>query len=186
MSFEVKTTPHFEREAKILAKRYKSFKADMKDFIESLEKNPMQGDELSPGIRKIRLAIVSKGKGKSGGARVITYTICASESEGRVYLVDVYDKSDFSTVSVSILKKSYLNRVSFDQSALVKRTVFFLFSVCKGNSTLRSRQGLRKFGAEKPHSFTVRFFPLEPLTALRVPLWKWQGKRKKVCGYAVC
>ncbi|KAB6545373.1 addiction module toxin RelE, partial [Phocaeicola vulgatus] len=44
-------------------------------------------------------------KGKSGGARVITYTICASESEGRVYLVDVYDKSDFSTVSVSILKK---------------------------------------------------------------------------------
>ena len=105
MSFEVKTTPHFEREAKILAKRYKSFKADMKDFVESLEKNPMQGDELSPGIRKIRLAIVSKGKGKSGGARVITYTICASESEGRVYLVDVYDKSDFSTVSVSILKK---------------------------------------------------------------------------------
>eukprot|EP00975_Prorocentrum_lima_P070323 12931290-Prorocentrum_lima.AAC.1 len=69
----------------------------MKDFVESLEKNPMQGDELSPGIRKIRLAIVSKGKGKSGGARVITYTICASESEGRVYLVDVYDKSDFST-----------------------------------------------------------------------------------------
>ena len=109
---------------------------------------------LSPGIRKIRLAIVSKGKAKSGGARVITYTICASESEGRVYLVDVYDKSDFSTVSVSILKKiisepvsythldvykrQYLNRVSFDQSALVKRTVFFLFSVCKGNSTLRS------------------------------------------------
>jgi hypothetical protein len=43
------------REAKILAKRYKSFKADMKDFIKSLEKNPMQGDELSPGIRKIRL-----------------------------------------------------------------------------------------------------------------------------------
>ena len=75
----------------------------MKDFVESLEKNPMQGDELSPGIRKIRLAIVSKGKGKSGGARVIT--ICSSESEGRVYLVDVYDKSDFSTVSVSILKK---------------------------------------------------------------------------------
>ena len=78
------------------------------------------------------------------------------------------------------LKKSYLNRVSFDQSALVKRTVFFLFSVCKGNSTLRSRQGLRKFGSEKIlSSFAVRFFPLEPLTALRVPLWEWQGKKKK-------
>ena len=92
----------------------------------------MQGDELSPGIRKIRLAIVSKGKGKSGGARVITYTICASESEGRVYLVDVYDKSDFSTVSVSILKKI------ISEQGIVKRTVFFLFSVCKGNSTLRT------------------------------------------------
>ena len=56
----------------------------MKDFVESLEKNPMQGDELGPSIRKIRLAIVSKGKGKAGGARVITYTIRASVSEGRV------------------------------------------------------------------------------------------------------
>ena len=61
------------------------------------------------------------------------------------------------------LKKSYLNRVSFDQSALVKRTVFFLFSVCKGNSTLRSRQGLRKFGSEKIlSSFAVRFFRSNP------------------------
>lgn len=84
------------------------------------------------------------------------------------------------------LKKSYLNRVSFDRSALVKRTVFFLFSVCKGNSIFRSRQGLRKFGSEKIlSSFAVRFFPLEPLTALRVPLLEWHGKGKKKCvGYA--
>lgn len=105
MSFEVKPTPHFEREAKVLAKRYRSFKDDLRDFIKELGKDPMQGTELSPGIRKVRLAIVSKGKGKSDGARVITYTICASESDGRVYLVDVYDKADYSTVSVSILKK---------------------------------------------------------------------------------
>lgn len=58
--------------------------------------------------------------------------------------------------------------------------MIFLFSVCKGNSTLRSCQGLRKFGSEKIlSSFAVRFFPLEPLTALRVPLWEWQGKKKK-------
>lgn len=105
MSFEVKTTPHFEREAKVLAKRYRSFKDDLREFVKELGENPMQGTELSPGIRKVRLAIVSKGKGKAGGARVITYTICTSVSEGRVYLVDVYDKSDFSTVDVSILKK---------------------------------------------------------------------------------
>ena len=69
--------------------------------------------------------------------------------------------------------------------------MIFLFSVCKGNSTLRSCQGLRKFGSEKIlSSFAVRFFPLEPLTALRVPLWKWQGKKKKCvamqCVSAVC
>ncbi|MCQ5039431.1 addiction module toxin RelE, partial [Bacteroides fragilis] len=75
MSFEVKTTPHFEREAKILAKRYKSFKSDLKELVEDLAKDPKIGTELSPGLRNIRLAIVSKGKGKSGGARVITFTI---------------------------------------------------------------------------------------------------------------
>ncbi len=105
MSFEVRTTPHFEREAKVLAKRYRSFKSDLENFIDSVSEKPIQGAELSPGIRKIRLVISSKGRGKAGGARVITYTICTSESEGRVYLVDVYDKADYSTVDVSIIKK---------------------------------------------------------------------------------
>ena len=105
MSFEVRTTPHFEKEAKGLSKRYKSFKNDLKELIQDLSEDPNIGSELSPGIRKVRLAIVSKGKGKAGGARVITFTILSSDIEGRVYLIDVYDKSDFSTVSVSILKR---------------------------------------------------------------------------------
>lgn len=70
-----------------------------------MQENPFQGVELSPGIRKIRMAIASKGKGKSGGARVITYTVIAAEMEGRVYLMKIYDKSDFSTVDLSILKE---------------------------------------------------------------------------------
>ena len=61
--------------------------------------------ELSPGIRKIRMAITSKGRGKSGGARVITYTVVTAETDGRVYLMNVYDKSDFSTVELSVLKE---------------------------------------------------------------------------------
>ncbi len=51
------------------------------------------------------MAITSKGKGKSGGARVITYTLLTIEEEGSVYLLDIYDKSDYSTVDVSILQK---------------------------------------------------------------------------------
>lgn len=105
MSFDIRTTPHFEREAKALAKRYRSFKEDLKNFIDFLSETPLQGIELSPGIRKIRLIITSKGRGKSSGARVITYTICTSESSGRVYLVDIYDKADYSTVNVSIIKE---------------------------------------------------------------------------------
>ena len=87
---------------KILQKRHRSFKNDLKDLIISLEENPFQGVELSPGIRKIRMAIASKGRGKSGGARVITYTVIAAEMEGKVYLMSVYDKADFSTVDLFV------------------------------------------------------------------------------------
>ncbi len=105
MSFEIITTPRFEKSAKGLSKRYRSLKNDLNDFILSLESNPFQGDELSPGIRKIRIAITSKGRGKSGGGRVITYTLITAEQAGKVYLVDLYDKADYSTVNVSILQE---------------------------------------------------------------------------------
>lgn len=105
MSFEVKTLPRFDREVKALAKKYRSLKNDLSDFISSLETNPFQGDELAPGIRKIRMQITSKGKGKSGGARIITFNILASEYEGEVYLINIYDKSEFSTVDVRVLQE---------------------------------------------------------------------------------
>ena len=105
MSFEVIITNRFERSAKALNKRHRSLKADLGELIVSLEHNPFQGDELTPGIRKVRMSITSKGKSKSGGARVITYTVLATENGGRVYLLDIYDKTDYSTVDVAILQK---------------------------------------------------------------------------------
>ncbi len=105
MNFEVIPTPDFEKSFKALSKRHKSLKQDIIDFSRSLQENPFQGDELCPGIRKIRMAITSKGRGKSGGARVITYTLIATEMEGIVYLIDIYDKADYSTVDVSIIKQ---------------------------------------------------------------------------------
>lgn len=109
MSFEIATTPEFESQAKSLRKRYRSFKDDLKELVLSLKENPFQGVELSPGIRKIRMAITSKGRGKSGGARVITYTVVTAEMQGRVYLMNVYDKSDFSSVELSIVKEIVRN-----------------------------------------------------------------------------
>lgn len=105
MNFDIIPTPDFERSFKALAKRHRSLKDDMLEFSRSLQENPFQGVELSPGIRKIRMAIASKGKGKSGGARVITYTVIAAEMEGRVYLMKIYDKSDYSTVDLAVLKE---------------------------------------------------------------------------------
>ena len=105
MNFEILTTADFDKSFKALAKRYKSLVIDIQKFRDSLKENPFQGDELTPGIRKIRMAITSKGRGKSGGARVITKTIIYTESEGRVYLLEIYDKADMSTVDVEILKQ---------------------------------------------------------------------------------
>ena len=105
MSFEIIPTPDFEKSFKTLAKRHRSLKEDFREFSEELKRNPFQGDELSPGIRKIRMAIASKGRGKSGGARVITYTVVAMEESGDVYLIDIYDKRDYSNVELSTLHK---------------------------------------------------------------------------------
>ncbi len=105
MNFEIIPTPDFEKAFKSLAKRHRSLKKDILEFTENLKKDPFQGDELTPGLRKIRMAITSKGKGKSGGARVITYTVLALEDQGVVYLLDLYDKSDYSSVDVSVLRK---------------------------------------------------------------------------------
>lgn len=75
MKVDFKYLPEFERRAKALAKKYKSFIKDYDDFLDSLEKDPYQGTSLGRGVYKTRMAIVSKGKGKSGGARVLTYNV---------------------------------------------------------------------------------------------------------------
>lgn len=103
MSFEISATANFERSLKRLAKKYRSIKNDLGDLLDILEESPFQGDELAPGLRKIRMAISSKGKGKSGGARVITFTLLTAEKEGKVYLLEIYDKSEFVTVDVAAL-----------------------------------------------------------------------------------
>lgn len=50
------------------------------------------------------MAIASKGRGKSGGARVITYNVIVAEDAGEVFLLEIYDKSDYSTVDVELIK----------------------------------------------------------------------------------
>ena len=101
----VSVSDDFAKEAKRLAKKYPSFKQDYKDFLESIKNNPLQGDEITKNIRKIRMAIKAKGKGKSGGARVITFNILTDIENGHVVFLLLYDKKDASTVKVNVVKQ---------------------------------------------------------------------------------
>jgi mRNA-degrading endonuclease RelE of RelBE toxin-antitoxin system len=75
MSYKIIAVPTFSKEAKKLAKKYHSLKSELEIIFASLEINPIQGTSLGNNCYKIRIAISSKGKGKSGGARLITNII---------------------------------------------------------------------------------------------------------------
>ena len=95
----------FLRGAKALRKRYPSFEDDYNTFLDELEKNPFSGEPLGNHTYKNRMAIASKGKGKSGGARVITYNLQQpSEDEVIITLMTIYDKSDISNVSDAYIR----------------------------------------------------------------------------------
>ena len=101
MSVVVKTLPEFDRRAKRLAKKYKSFKQDLQTLVASLMQRPTQGAALGQGgIYKVRMSIAAKGGGKSGGARVLTYVIEERpEGDYEITLLTVYDKSEIQNVS---------------------------------------------------------------------------------------
>ena len=96
MSFKVLTIPPFDRQLKRLARKYPSLKKEFAALIESLEREPEQGTKLGNNCYKIRIAIASKGKGKSGGARVITNFVIAEET---VFLISIYDKSELENLT---------------------------------------------------------------------------------------
>jgi len=91
MSYNVKTIDVFERQAKRLIKKYVSLINEIRELIQELKQNPKSGNNIGNNCYKIRLAIASKGKGKSGGARVITNFVA---TEDTVYLLSIYDKSE--------------------------------------------------------------------------------------------
>lgn len=96
MSYEVIAVPKFGRELKKLAKKYPSIRIEFSELVKSLESNPNQGTLLGNNCYKIRLAIASKGKGASGGARVIINIVV---SELTVYLLSIYDKSKKANIT---------------------------------------------------------------------------------------
>lgn len=95
MSYKIIPTKIFEKELKALKRKYPSVKEDIQQVLESLQNNPNAGIPLGYDCFKIRVSIRSKGKGKSGGGRLIT---CVKVTGRMIYLVSIYDKSEQETI----------------------------------------------------------------------------------------
>lgn len=109
MNYEVELTDHFKKEAKRLLKKYHSLKAELSSLFETLETNPAIGIQLTNDVYKIRLAIASKGKGKSGGARIITYV---KTDNSTILILSIYNKGDKESISekeIQELLNKYVN-----------------------------------------------------------------------------
>jgi len=95
MSYKIDTIAHFDKQFKRLAKKHPSLKTDFIAFVESVKSNPFQGVSLKNNCHKLRLAIKSKGKGKSGGARVILHIVIQNKM---IYFLSIYDKSALENI----------------------------------------------------------------------------------------
>jgi len=101
MSYKIEITNLFEKQLKRLAKKFPSIKTEFAELVSKLKQNPEHGTCIGGSCYKIRIAIASKGKGKSGGARIISYI---QITQSKVYLLSIYDKSEQPNITDKELK----------------------------------------------------------------------------------
>jgi mRNA-degrading endonuclease RelE of RelBE toxin-antitoxin system len=106
MNFDIQTTPDFQKSLKRLVKKYPSLKEEYSLLIDKLEKEPETGIPLGKNCFKIRISIASKGKGKSGGGRVITFV---QVMQSKVTLLEIFDKSEMENISEAQLNSLLIN-----------------------------------------------------------------------------
>ena len=126
MKYEFYSTQEFIKELKALSKKYKSLKDDVKKLQEEFVANPNLGISLGDGLRKIRLNITSKNTGKSGGARVISHELLievgTTDETKSVAFISIYDKSEYDTADLDIIKKIVKNFRETQQPTATKKT----------------------------------------------------------------
>ena len=108
MKVKIIPSDEFNRQFKRLAKKYKSLGNDYMNLRKDIEENPFLGADLGQGVHKVRMSIASKGKGKSGGARVLTLIVQVSD-DAEVTLLTIYDKGEISNVSNSYIQSLIRN-----------------------------------------------------------------------------
>ena len=100
MTFNVLFSSSFKRELKCIAKKHRQILKDISQLSKDLSNNPKIGTDLGHNIYKIRLAITGTSKGKSGGARVITYVKFVNET---VILAEIYLKNEYDTIDIELI-----------------------------------------------------------------------------------
>ena len=95
----------FLRNLKRLRKRHRSLDGELANLIAALRDDPFLGTYIGGNMRKIRVRIASKGKGKSGGARVITHTVIVATVGVNVKLLTIYDKTDRESIGEVTLRE---------------------------------------------------------------------------------
>ena len=103
MKVTIRLHDEFKRQFRRLYKKYRSLTDDLAAFQKEIQKNPFQGVDLGGGVRKIRMSVKSKGRGRSGGARVLTLNVLISD-EADVTLLTIYDKNEIDSVSDEYIK----------------------------------------------------------------------------------
>jgi hypothetical protein len=98
MKYNFIPTEKFKKSFKKLLKKYPSIIDDFTQFKKKFEENPNIGADLGGGFRKVRISIQSKNKGKSSGARIITYNFHIIDKTQDILLIDIYDKSELSAM----------------------------------------------------------------------------------------
>ena len=126
MKYEFYSTQEFIKELKTLSKKYKSLKDNVKKLQEEFVANPNLGISLGDGLRKIRLNITSKNTGKSGGACVISHELLievgTTDETKSVAFISIYDKSEYDTADLDIIKKIVKNFRETQQPTATKKT----------------------------------------------------------------
>lgn len=101
MNYNVISSPVFKTQAKRLIRKFPSLKKELFDLASTLSASPDLGTPLGNETFKIRLAVKSKGKGKSGGMRIITFKVVKKKE---IYLLTIYDKSEIASVDDRAIK----------------------------------------------------------------------------------
>ena len=103
--FTIRDTETFNKSVKKLKKKFRNIEQDYQLFIDSIKTDEDLGIHLKDGIYKSRLASSDKKSGKRSGYRLISYLKII---DNEIYLMFIYDKSEFENISESDLDQLLL------------------------------------------------------------------------------